>query len=342
MDFSHLDLDLYGNPTLVDRPKLSICIIAYQHEKYVNVCLDSVFAQQVDFEYEIILGEDGSKDRTAELIKSYADKYPSLLKAFLRKKNVGAKSNFLHCFLQCKGEYIIFIEADDYWTDPLKLQRQVHFLDAHPDASACFHNAQMIFEDGSNRPPHLINAPDQKKWVHTADFLKEKETWFMATASVMMRRKYVNPLPEWFKNSKSGDIPMYIILAEKGPIGYLPEVMSVYRKNEGGISLTDHILSEEFISNRIFMYSKINEHTHKKYDHLVRPILQEYYLMRRDCLENKGNWIKKAIYFCQATQLNPPKTFKAWKSYLKTHFLRPKTLLAYLNFRSKLNQILGR
>ena len=342
MDFSHLDLDLYGNPTLVDQPKLSICVIAYNHENYVNKCLDSIFSQKVNFSYEIILGEDCSKDKTAELIKGYADKYPTLLKAYLRTKNVGAKSNFLHCFLQCKGEYIIFIEADDYWTNETKLQKQVDFLDQHPHASACFHNAEMVFEDGTDRPTQLINSPNQKNWVATTDFLVEKETWFMATAAVMMRRIFVHPLPEWFVHSKSGDIPMYVILAEQGPIGYLPEVMSVYRKNEGGISMTDHIHSEDFIKNRIFMYSKINEYTHKKYDHLVRPILQDYYLMRRECLENKGNWIKSLTYFCQATLLNPPKSFKAWKAYLKSHLMSPETLLAYLNFRSKLNQFLGR
>lgn len=342
MDFSHLDKDLYGNPTLVEKPKLSICIISYNHENYVKTCLDNVFSQQVNFTYEIILGDDCSRDQTAAMIKVYADQHPDVLKAYLRPKNVGAKSNFLHCFLQCKGEYIVFIEADDYWTDNLKLQRQVDFLDQHPEASACFHNAYMVFEDGSQRPPELINPPDQKTWIETSDFLVEKETWFMATAAVMMRRTYVNPLPEWFMHSKSGDIPMYVILAEKGPIAYLPEVMSVYRKNIGGISMTDHTHSDAFIKNRIFMYAQINEHTNKKYDDLVRPILQAYFLMRRKCVENKGNWLKESLYFYQATKLYPPKSFKAWKAYIKQHVLDPKTLLAYLNFRSKLNQFLGR
>ncbi len=342
MNFSHLDTAIYGQPVLTDQPKVSICVISYNHENYVEKCLDSIFEQKVSFSYEIILGEDSSKDQTAAIIKSYADKYPHLLKAFIREKNVGAKANFLHCFLQCKGEYIVFIEADDYWTDPLKLQKQVDFLDQHPEASACFHNAQMIFEDGSNRPSILINPPNQKPWIETADFLVEKETWFMATAAVMMRRKFVHPLPEWFLHSKSGDIPMYVILAEKGPIGYLPEVMSIYRKNEGGISMTDHVHSEAFIQNRIFMYAQINAHTNYKYQHLIKPILQAYYLMRMDCHENRSKWTKKAFYFSRATLLNPPRTAKEWKSYLKTNLLSPKNLLAYLNFRSKLNQFIKR
>jgi glycosyltransferase involved in cell wall biosynthesis len=342
MDFSHLDKDLYGSPSLCENPKISVCVITYNHESYIETCLTNIFNQQVNFSYEIILGEDHSKDQTADIVRKYAKQYPEKLKAYIRPKNVGAKSNFLHCFLQCRGEYIVFIEADDYWTDPLKLQRQVDFLDQNPEASACFHNAEIIFEDGSNRPPELINPANQKPWIVSADFLVEKETWFMATAAVMMRRKFAHPLPEWFLHSKSGDIPLYVILAEQGPIGYLPEVMSVYRKNEGGISMTDHIYSDAFIKNRIFMYAQINAHTHFKYQHLIKPILQAYYLMRMDCHENKSNWGKKTFYFSRATLLHPPRTSKAWKSYLKTNLLSPKTLLAYLNFRSKLNQFIKR
>ncbi len=342
MNFSHLDKDLYGNPIAVTNPTVSVCIISYNHENYVKKCLDNVFSQKVNFEYEVIMGDDCSTDQTAELIKPYADQYPEKMKAFLRPQNVGAKSNFLHCFLQCRGKYIVFVEADDYWTDNEKLQKQVDFLEQHPGASACFHNAEMIFEDGTKRPSQLINPPNQKTWIQTSDFLIEKETWFMATAAVMMRREFVHPLPAWFAHSKSGDIPMYVILAEQGPIGYLPDVMSVYRKNSGGISMTDHIHSDAFIQNRIFMYSKINEFTHYKYNHLLKPILQAYYLMRRECHEHKANWLKKAYFFSQATLLNPPKNFRAWKSYFKQHLLHPETLHRYLEFRSKLNQILGR
>ena len=342
MDFSRYNHHLFPGSLPVAHPKVSICFITYKHEDFIRESLDSILAQETNFDFEIIIGEDHSPDSTAQIVQEYAKRYPNKIKAYIRPQNIGAKNNFLHCFFDCRGEYIVHIEGDDFWTDPQKLQRQVEFLDSHPHASACFHNAQIIYEDNSQRPSELINPKDQKPWTQSQDFLVEKETWFMATAAVMMRRKFAHSLPEWFLHSKSGDIPLYVILAEQGPIGYLPEVMSVYRKNEGGISMTDHVHSEAFIKNRIFMYSKINEYTHKKYDHLIRPILQDYFLMRRECLENKGHWIKSLTYFCQATRLNPPKSFKAWKAYLKAHLMSPETVLAYLNFRSKLNQFLGR
>lgn len=342
MNFSHYDHQLFPGSQTPNNPKVSICFITYKHEAYIRTSLDAILEQQVNFTYEIIIGEDHSPDGTAEIVREYAEKYPEKIKAYIRPENIGAKHNFLHCFFNCQGEYIVHIEGDDYWTDPLKLQCQVDFLDQHPNASACFHNAEIIFEDGSNRAPQLINSADQKPWIESADFLVEKETWFMATAAVMMRRKFAHPLPEWFLHSKSGDIPLYVILAEQGPIGYLPEVMSVYRKNEGGISMTDHVYSDAFIKNRIFMYASINVHTKYKYNYLIKPILQAYYLMRMDCLENKSKFHKKAFYFSRATLLNPPRTSKAWKSYLKTNLLSPKSLLAYLNFRAKLNEFIKR
>ena len=254
MDYSHLNSHVYGQSKLTENPKVSVCIITYNHSLYLETCLKNIVEQKVDFIFEVILGEDHSTDNTARIVEKYADAYPKLIKAFIRPKNVGPKTNFLHCFLQCKGEYIVYIEGEDYWTNQNKLQKQVDFLDQNPIASACFHNAEILFEDGSNKPNQIINTPDQANWTYTKDFFKEKETWFMATASVMMRRKFVNPLPNWFVDCKSGDIPMYVILSENGPIGYLEETMSIYRKNLGGQSFTDSIISKAFLLNRIFMY----------------------------------------------------------------------------------------
>jgi len=92
-------------------------------------------------------------------------------------------------------------------------------------------------------------------------------------------KKLVSDLPEWFLHSKSGDIPLYVILAEQGDIAYLDQNMSVYRKNEGGLSYTDSTSSEDFLNNRIFMYSKINEYTQFKYDSHIRQIVFEYKLL---------------------------------------------------------------
>jgi len=162
----------------------------------------------------------------------------------------------------------------------------------------------------------------------------------MATASVMMRSQFVQTLPEWFFQSKSGDIPLYVILAEQGPIGYIDRIMSVYRKNEGGMSYTDSVQSEEFLNNRIFMYSKINEHTNQKYKTLVYHIIYEYLLLKIHSRKNQGNFIRKIIAFSKAFLYLKVCSWSRLKSMAKEHLLSPQTLLRYLNFRKKINDFL--
>lgn len=334
---SALDNDVYGAPNLVENPKVSVCIITYNHVNYIATCLDSILAQKTNFDFEILLGEDHSTDGTPKLVKQYADAYPNLIKAFVRPKNVGAKTNFLHCFLQARGEYLIYIEGDDYWTDDLKLQKQVDFLEKHPEASACFHNAEIVFEDGSGKPNQWVNGPNQPKWTNTADFFQEKETWFMATASVLMRRKWVSQLPNWFVDCKSGDIPMYVILAEKGSIGYLPDVMSVYRKNLGGQSYTDNTKDKEFLLNRIFMYSKLNEYTNYKFNSAICQILSEYHELLIHCNAFRGNFFKKLQHTMIAYRLQAKPKRKTLKYLLKEHVIPGNILRVYLKVRSSLN-----
>jgi len=341
MNFSQFNKHIFGNPLLPKKPKVSICVITYQHEDYFEKCMESILQQKVNFDYEIIIGEDHSTDQTPNIVKKYAELFPEKIKAYVRTENIGAKFNFLHCFFDCRGEYIVHIEADDYFTDDNKLQTQVDFLDDNLNVSACFHNAQIIFEDDTNREAVFINSKNQKVLTETKDFFVEKETWFMATASVMMRRKYVESLPEWFLECKSGDIPLYVILAEKGPIAYINKIMSVYRKNLNGQSYTDNIQSLNFINNRIYMYSKVNEYTQYKYVNLLKPILTEYYLLAISCRENKSYLIKKIIYLLKAYWLTPPINKKALFLDVKTHILSAKTLNQYLNFRSYLNRLFG-
>lgn len=340
MNFSYLNNQVYPGQNVPLKPRVSICLITYAHENYLDTCLQNILNQEVNFEFEIVIGEDCSPDKTAEIVQKYADQFPEKIKAFIRSKNAGSKINFLHCFFECKGEYIVHIEGDDYWTDVHKLQTQVDFLDANPNASACFHNAEIVFEDGSGFAPQLINKTDQKKWVNSADFLVEKETWFMATASVMMRAKFVQTLPEWFLESKSGDIPLYVILAEQGPIGYIDRIMSVYRKNEGGMSYTDNVQSETFLNNRIFMYSKINEYTQFKYNNLIQNITYEYLLLKVLSRKNQTNYLRKMTFFLQAIIYKKPQNWKQVKSLAKEYLISPQTLLGYLNFRKKINDLL--
>src|SRR5690606_36284281 len=136
--------------------KLSVLVTTYNHANYIAQCLDSILMQQTTFPFEIILGEDESTDGTREICKDYAQKHPDIIKLFLRsRKDViyingkpTGRFNFLASLKACTGKYIALCEGDDFWTDPLKLQKQVDFLEANPEYEACFTNISIIDEKG--------------------------------------------------------------------------------------------------------------------------------------------------------------------------------------------------
>jgi len=117
--------------------KVSACIITYNHEGFIRECLEGAVNQKVNFEYEIVIGEDNSSDSTKQICIEYAEKYPNLIKFFAREKNLGMIGNWINTIKNCKGKYIALCEGDDYWTDPLKIQKQVEFFEANPYFGLC-------------------------------------------------------------------------------------------------------------------------------------------------------------------------------------------------------------
>src|ERR1700683_2854968 len=122
-----------GNPPM----KVSVLIVTYNQECYIGQAIESVLAQKVNFDYEIIIGDDCSTDGTRSLITEFQRLRPDRIKAILRDRNIGANRNVAGVAAASRGQYAAFLEGDDYWTATDKLQKQVDFLDAHPDRSIC-------------------------------------------------------------------------------------------------------------------------------------------------------------------------------------------------------------
>jgi glycosyltransferase involved in cell wall biosynthesis len=259
--------------------KASFCVITYNHEKFVGEMLDSLLMQETNFPYEIVVADDCSKDRTVEILKDYQQRYPDKVRLLLQERNLGlnGRHNALQCFDLARGEYIAQFDGDDYLTSPHKLQKQVDMMDANPQYMACYHNAEVIYDDKS-APNYLFNTL-KKKEITVDDLLGEEELCFIATSSLVFRRMDLknNPDPAWAGLSTSGDIPRNIMFASRGPIGYIDEVMCVYRKNRGGASFADNYESSDFLFNRIQLYSNINQHFQYKYDAKLRKLIGSYY-----------------------------------------------------------------
>ena len=298
--------------------KVSVTILTYNQAAFIGQAIESALNQHTDFAYEILVGDDFSTDGTQEVILDYQRRFPDIVKPVLHPKNLGQNGlfNTIETLKLAKGQYIAPLDGDDYWTSPDKLQKQVNFMESHPDFSACFHNALITYEDGS--PAQEVNASDQKAIIGMDDLIGEDEIWFMATSAVMFKNGLVH-YPEWFLKSTSGDIPRYVILAKHGPIGYVPETMSVYRKNKAGASYKDHYRDARFLRNRIMMYEGINKETEYKYDALLRLNVARYYRMILDARQFSRSYFRRfalAIKYLRYRQPNPVETKEITRDYL--------------------------
>lgn len=285
--------------------KVSVTILTYNQKEFIGKAIESALSQKTNFDVEILVGDDCSTDGAQETILAYQEKYPDKVKAVLHSKNLGQNGlfNTIETLKLAKGTYIAPMDGDDYWTDDQKLQRQVDFMEAHPDFSACFHNALITYEDGT--PSHELNSPDQKEVITAADLVGEDEIWFMATSAVMFKNGIMH-YPDWFLKSSSGDIPRYVILAKHGPIGYVPGVMSVYRKNRGGASFKDHYRDARFLYNRIAMYEGIDKELDYRHHDLLRLNIARYYRMLLDAKQYQKSYFRRARLALKYLQLGQP------------------------------------
>lgn len=221
------------------KPVVSICIQTYQHKNFIRQCLEGVLMQKTNFSFEILLGEDDSSDGTREICLEYAEKYSDRIRLFLhhRQNNIKingkptGRFNFLYNLYNAKGRYIALCEGDDYWTDPLKLQKQVAFLEKNSLFSCSAHQSVIIYEDSTNRTSKKF-AENVASELSIKDFLGHRK---FHTASMVFRaeliKKHFLPI-----NIVSADRALILLLGSYGKIKYFEDEMCCYRKNTGGIS----------------------------------------------------------------------------------------------------------
>lgn len=206
-------------------------MITYNHERFIRRALASVIMQEANFDYELVIGEDCSTDQTRQIVLEFQKEHPDRIRLLDTPVKLGMNMNVIRTFNECRAEYVALIDGDDYWTSPYKLQKQVDFLDGHPECSTCFHPVQVVFVDQKRRP-QLYPARLEKDFYTLEDILNRN---FMGTCSVMFRRGLIKQLPDWFTSGKILDWPLHILNAEHGGIGLIREVMGVYRVHGGGV-----------------------------------------------------------------------------------------------------------
>jgi glycosyltransferase involved in cell wall biosynthesis len=260
--------------------KVTVVMTTYNHENFIAESITSALSQDVTFDYEIVVIEDCSTDRTRDIVINLRDRYPERIRLVLAPRNRNDSRNFAHAIETSGSQYIAWLEGDDYWTSPHKLQRQVDFLDARPNFSACFHNVSMVREAG-NHPPEHMNPPDQGDVSTVEEILATNS---IATCSVMFRRGLFGRFPEWYFELPFGDWPVHILNVERGRIGYLPEVMGAWRIHSAG--LWSRRSETDKLATVIGFYERMNVNLGLKYDGLFRAQISR----RLHVLANTHMW----------------------------------------------------
>jgi glycosyltransferase involved in cell wall biosynthesis len=264
--------------------KVSVLVVTYNHENFIAQALNSVLAQQVEFDYEVLVSEDRSTDRTRDIVTEFHQRYPDRIRLILSEHNLNSNEVVARGIRAAKGQYVALLDGDDYWTSEHKLQRQVQFLDSHPDCAMCFHNAVVVYEDGS-REPRNWTPPQQKEFSTLEDIWMGN---FIATCSTMFRQGLFE-VPSWYELlSPIGDWPLYIFSAEHGKIGYINEVMGTYRHHPGALySVFSESRKQE---ETLRFYRRMNFHMNFRYRRTIAKAIFKYFYGWAKEYEKRGEF----------------------------------------------------
>lgn len=249
-------------------PKVSVAMITYNHERFISQAIESVLMQQTDFPVELVIGEDCSKDGTRAIVVEYAQRYPERIRLLLPERNLGIMPNFIATLKACNGRYVALCEGDDYWTDPHKLQKQVEFLDAHPECSMCFHEAHDLWPDGRKVEYVRSRQPEIKSFYELEDVVTSH---FIPTASTVFRNGLVDVSHPAFLQVTAGDWMLQVMLAEKGTLAFMDENWSVRRIHPGGVA---SMATAQSVARHVMLSGhRIDRYLERRLTRLLRPMV---------------------------------------------------------------------
>ena len=269
--------------------RLTVLCPTYNHENYISAALDGFVMQKTNFEFEVIVADDASTDKTPEIIKNYAEKYPDLIKPVLREKNLGAVHNFQDIIQNITTDYVALCEGDDFWTDENKLQLQFDFLEEHPEFSICYHTVDLLYEDNPKKTgtnpsqdplsPYCISPQSKNPFVDPVLTLKDiAQKASIPCCSVMYRWRFKNgkDLDLFRMDVDPRDYLNNLLHAEVGKAYFIDRVMGKYRRPVKSYWMEDNIYERHFFSI-INFYAFAEDHFDKKIYELMKKE-REFYL----------------------------------------------------------------
>ncbi|RGL84064.1 glycosyltransferase family 2 protein [Butyricimonas virosa] len=282
---------------------VSICCLVYNHAPYLRDCFEGFVMQQTTFKVEVLVHDDASSDNSADIIREYTFKYPELFKPIYQKENQyskGIQISATYNFPRAKGKYIALCEGDDYWTDPLKLQKQVDFLEINSEYSGCVHQSTILSDD------KLIGIFNKnvKEDICINDLMAGR---LFHTATVIFRKKIFDNI-EKIPDVLSGDRLFYFLMALNGKIRFFNESMCIYRKHSEGMSsvVTVDLLKKDF--NMIPFLLNIDKtfpkYRYKSYLYITMGLckngnrFQRLYYLLMSCILSFSYFPGNIVFFC--------------------------------------------
>lgn len=267
---------------------ISILMITYNHEKYIEQAIESVLMQKGNFDIELLIGNDKSPDNTEKILEKY--RIDSRIKIFNRKENLGATNNLVDLFLKANGEYIAILEGDDYWTDNLKLNEQLAILEKHKEYILCYTDSDIIDEN---------NKIIGKKYVRNKEIVNFKSliansgeipTGTTIFRNIFKKNNNFENIKEVLLSGKMiGDLSLFSILIKEGKFIRLDKVTGAYRFITNSKISTSYSAKKD-IFKKLELY-KVTKAIKKYYKNDIYTTLlakrREYELIREIKKENK-------------------------------------------------------
>jgi len=248
---------------------LSVCMVTYNHEKWIARAIEGVLLQQTSFPIELIIGEDCSTDNTRRIIQSFSSEHPEIIKAFFNKNNLGLAENFSQLLNKCNGVYIAICEGDDFWTDPQKLQKQVDFLKQNPDCIITSHNSRRLYETDNLYEENIKFSSDF--YFEQERFLKEWVTQPLTVVFKNIFRDYtlINREKDIFC-----DVILFYELLKHGNGYFMKENMGTFRVHQ--TALSSGLSRRQWLINHIIMFDFLYKYNRR--DKFLLKISRNYCL----------------------------------------------------------------
>jgi len=254
---------------------VSIVCNVYNHGPYLRDALEGFVSQKTDFPFEVLVHDDASTDESADIIREYEEKYPHLIRPIYQTENQYSRKipiTLTYQIPRIRGKYVAFCEGDDYWIDPMKLQKQYDFLESHPEYSLCACSVKWLdMRTGKTLKRRCV---DEDLDVTMEDLIMQRPDRTFQYATVLLPAEIFCHRPEWMKLFRVGDIPLTLHAATHGKIRMLADTMAVYRSHSAG-SWTERTSADpqywaSALQNIINGLTAFNEVTDYRYDEIIR------------------------------------------------------------------------